>query len=201
MNKKVLLMILDGWGIARDSKVSAIDQAKTPFIDSLYVKYSNTTLSASGLDVGLPDGQMGNSEVGHMNIGSGRIVFQDLVRLNNAIKNDGFSNNKEFIKAIKYLSKTKKSLHLIGLLSKGGVHSHSDHLFEIIRKIKKLDIDNVFIHAFMDGRDSSPNEGIKSIENLILSIKESKIKVKKVNKQKKSEDSMLFSIVSNILYP
>ena len=177
MNKKVLLMILDGWGIARDSKVSAIDQAKTPFIDSLYVKYSNTTLSASGLDVGLPDGQMGNSEVGHMNIGSGRIVFQDLVRLNNAIKNDGFSNNKEFIKAIKYLSKTKKSLHLIGLLSKGGVHSHSDHLFEIIRKIKKLDIDNVFIHAFMDGRDSSPNEGIKSIENLILSIKESKIKL------------------------
>ena len=177
MNKKVLLMILDGWGISKDPKVSAIDHAKTPFIDSLYNNYSNTTLSASGLDVGLPKGQMGNSEVGHMNIGSGRIVLQDLVRLNNEIENDKFSKNKEWLDIVNYVKQNKKPLHIMGLLSKGGVHSHSDHLFETIRIIKQLDIDNVFIHAFMDGRDDSPNEGVKSIENLILSIKNSKIKL------------------------
>jgi len=177
MNKKVLLMILDGWGIAEDSRISAIDQAKTPFIDSLYNKYSNTTLNASGSNVGLPHGQMGNSEVGHMTIGSGRIVAQDLVRLNNEIKNDNISKNLEFKKAIQYSFQNKKSLHLIGLLSKGGVHSHSDHLFEFIRIINELNIDNVFIHAFMDGRDTSPSDGINSVKKLNSLINSTKIKL------------------------
>ena len=127
MNKKVLLMILDGWGKGKESSISAIDKANTPFIDSLYMDYSNSELSASGKDVGLPDGQMGNSEVGHMNLGAGRVIFQDLVRLNNEIESNNFSDNKEFINCINYLKKTKKSLHLLGLLSDGGVHSHCNH--------------------------------------------------------------------------
>ena len=131
MNKKVLLMILDGWGKGKESSISAIDKANTPFIDSLYIDYSNSELSASGKDVGLPDGQMGNSEVGHMNLGAGRVIFQDLVRLNNEIANNNFSKNKEFINCINYLNKTKKSLHLLGLLSDGGVHSHYGHLFHL----------------------------------------------------------------------
>ncbi len=177
MNKKVLLMILDGWGKGKDSNISAIDKANTPFIDSLYKDYSNSELSASGKDVGLPDGQMGNSEVGHMNLGAGRVIFQDLVRLNEEIENNNFSKNKEFVNCIDYLKKTKKSLHLLGLLSDGGVHSHLDHLFHIIKILKKTKIENVFIHSFLDGRDTSPKKGIEFVEKLSFLIKDSKIRL------------------------
>tara|TARA_Y100000590_G_C15674850_1_gene997595 strand:- start:397 stop:1893 length:1497 start_codon:yes stop_codon:yes gene_type:complete len=170
-------MILDGWGKGKDSNISAIDKANTPFIDSLYKDYSNSELSASGKDVGLPDGQMGNSEVGHMNLGAGRVIFQDLVRLNEEIENNNFSKNKEFVNCIDYLKKTKKSLHLLGLLSDGGVHSHLDHLFHIIKILKKTKIENVFIHSFLDGRDTSPKKGIEFVEKLSFLIKDSKIRL------------------------
>ena len=177
MNKKVLLMILDGWGKGTDSSVSAIDKANTPFIDSLYKDYPNSELSASGKDVGLPDGQMGNSEVGHMNLGAGRVIFQDLVRLNKEMESNSFSKNKEFNNCINYLNKTKKSLHLLGLLSNGGVHSHQDHLFHIVNILKKMKMENVFIHSFLDGRDASPKKGIDFFEKLSFLIKGSKIRL------------------------
>ena len=177
MNKKVLLMILDGWGKGKDSSVSAIDKANTPFIDSLYKDYPNSELSASGKDVGLPDGQMGNSEVGHMNLGAGRVIFQDLVRLNKEMESNSFSKNKEFNNCINYLNKTKKSLHLLGLLSNGGVHSHQDHLFHIVNILKKMKMENVFIHSFLDGRDASPKKGIDFFEKLSFLIKGSKIRL------------------------
>jgi 2,3-bisphosphoglycerate-independent phosphoglycerate mutase len=128
MNKKVLLMILDGWGIAKNTKVSAIDHAKTPYINSLYEKYPHSKLEASGLAVGLPAGQMGNSEVGHMNIGAGRVVYQDLVRVNKAVEEKELDKNVVLLEALAYAKKSGKSFHLIGLLSDGGVHSHIEHL-------------------------------------------------------------------------
>src|SRR5688572_13732318 len=128
MNKKVLLMILDGWGISKNKKVSAVDQANTPFMDSLYPAYPNSYLEASGLAVGLPEGQMGNSEVGHMNIGAGRIVYQDLVRINKAIEEKEIDNNPVLQEAITYAKNKGKNFHLIGLVSDGGVHSHIEHL-------------------------------------------------------------------------
>ena len=128
MNKKVILMILDGWGKSPDPKVSAIDQANTPFIDSLYQKYPNAQLRTDGLNVGLPEGQMGNSEVGHMNIGSGRIVLQDLLKINESIEKGKFHTKEQFQDIISYSKKNSSNIHLIGLLSDGGVHSHIDHL-------------------------------------------------------------------------
>src|SRR6187455_355719 len=128
MNKKVLLMILDGWGIAKNKAVSAIDNAKTPFINSLYPKYAHSKLEASGLAVGLPQGQMGNSEVGHMNIGAGRVVYQDLVRVNKAIAEHELDENPVLNDAFAYAAKNNKNVHLVGLLSDGGVHSHIEHL-------------------------------------------------------------------------
>ena len=122
--KKVLLMILDGWGIATNKEVSAIDKANTPYVDSLYSKYSHCRLQASALAVGLPEGQMGNSEVGHMNIGAGRIVYQDLVKINRAIEDGSMAENKALNEAIQYATENNKTLHLIGVVSVGGVHSH-----------------------------------------------------------------------------
>src|SRR3989337_2399096 len=124
MNKKVLLMILDGWGIAKNKKVSAVDQANTPFIDSLYPKYPHSKLEASGLAVGLPEGQMGNSEVGHMNIGAGRVVYQDLVRINKAVEEKELDTNQTLLEAFDYATTNIKNVHFIGLVSDGGVHSH-----------------------------------------------------------------------------
>ncbi len=123
MNKKVILIILDGWGIATDKSVSAVDKAKTPFMDSLYGKYVNSTLEASGLAVGLPEGQMGNSEVGHMNIGAGRVVYQDLVKINKAAEEGTLAKEKELVAAFDYAKKEGKKIHFIGLVSDGGVHS------------------------------------------------------------------------------
>src|SRR5450432_614004 len=132
MNKKVMLMILDGWGIAKNSKVSAVDAAKTPYIRSLFASFPHSTLEASGLAVGLPLGQMGNSEVGHMNIGAGRVVYQDLVRVNKAIEEKELDENPVLLDAIRYAKTNSKAFHLIGLVSDGGVHSHLEHLKGII---------------------------------------------------------------------
>ncbi len=152
-------MILDGWGIAKNLKVSAIDHAKTPYINSLYKKYPHSKLEASGLAVGLPAGQMGNSEVGHMNIGAGRVVYQDLVRVNKAVEEKELDTNPILLEALEYAKKNNKSIHLIGLLSDGGVHSHIDHLKGLCTIAHNHKLKNVFIHAFMDGRDTDPKGG------------------------------------------
>lgn len=166
MNKKVILLILDGWGIATNKKVSAIDAADTPFMDSISKKYPKSTLEASGLAVGLPEGQMGNSEVGHMNIGAGRVVYQDLVKISNAVKDGSIGENKTFGDAITYAKENDKAIHLIGLLSDGGVHSHIDHLKGLLTALRQEDCHNVFVHAFTDGRDTDPKGGVQYVEDL-----------------------------------
>lgn len=163
-------MILDGWGIAKNKKVSAVDQAKTPFIDSLYGKYSNSKLEASGLAVGLPEGQMGNSEVGHMNIGAGRVVYQDLVRINKALKDGELKENEVLSTAFEYALKNKKNIHFLGLLSDGGVHSHIDHLKGLISIAHERGVRNLFVHAFMDGRDTDPKSGLLFLKDLVAHL-------------------------------
>jgi 2,3-bisphosphoglycerate-independent phosphoglycerate mutase len=172
MNKKVLLMILDGWGIATKKSVSAIDQAKTPFINSLYQKYPHSKLEASGLAVGLPAGQMGNSEVGHMNIGAGRVVYQDLVRVNKAIEEHELDTNPVLLEAFDYAKKNNKKVHFIGLLSDGGVHSHIEHLKGLLTIAAKNKVSKLFVHAFTDGRDTDPKGGIEYIKNLLAHLKQ-----------------------------
>ena len=166
MNKKVLLMILDGWGIPKDPKVSAIDAAKTPYIHSLYQKYPHSTLQASGLAVGLPEGQMGNSEVGHMNIGAGRVVYQDLVRINKAVEEKELDHNSTLLDAFAYAKANGKSVHLIGLVSDGGVHAHINHLKGLCTIAKNNHVEKLFIHAFTDGRDTDPKSGLGFIRDL-----------------------------------
>lgn len=159
-------MILDGWGIAKNLKVSAIDQAKTPYINSLYQKYPHSKLEASGLAVGLPAGQMGNSEVGHMNIGAGRVVYQDLVRVNKAIEEKELDQNQVLFDAVQYAKANNKSFHLIGLVSDGGVHSHLEHLKGLITILNNHQLQNVFVHAFTDGRDTDPKGGLGYLTDL-----------------------------------
>jgi 2,3-bisphosphoglycerate-independent phosphoglycerate mutase len=171
MNKKVLLMILDGWGIATRKEVSAIDQAKTPFVSSLYGKYAHSKLEASGLAVGLPAGQMGNSEVGHMNIGAGRVVYQDLVRVNKAIEEHELDNNEVLLSAFDYAKKNNKTVHLIGLVSDGGVHSHIDHLKGLITIAYQKGIKDLSVHAFTDGRDTDPKGGLQYLTDLTNHLK------------------------------
>ena len=166
MDKKVLLMILDGWGIATNPAVSAIDKAKTPFVDSLYTKYPHATLEASGLAVGLPEGQMGNSEVGHMNIGAGRVVYQDLVKINQAVANGELNTHPVLASAFAKTKAANKKAHFIGLVSDGGVHAHIDHLKGLCDAAKFHGMEKVFIHAFTDGRDTDPKGGIKYLEDL-----------------------------------
>lgn len=166
MNKRVLLMILDGWGLSTNPEVSAIDQAKTPFVDSLFAEYSHSKLEASGLKVGLPVGQMGNSEVGHMNIGAGRIVFQDLVKINNAVVDGSILENQVLNKAFDLALNANKKVHFIGLLSDGGVHSHINHLKGLTAMAAEKGLKDVFIHAFTDGRDTDPKGGIQYINEL-----------------------------------
>jgi 2,3-bisphosphoglycerate-independent phosphoglycerate mutase len=166
MSKKVLLMILDGWGIATKLKVSAIDNAQTPYINGLYQKYPHSKLEASGLAVGLPVGQMGNSEVGHMNIGAGRVVYQDLVRINKAVEERELDNNPTLVEAFEYAKKNNKSVHLIGLVSDGGVHSHTEHLKGLCTIAKNQQVKNLFIHAFTDGRDTDPKGGLTYLTDL-----------------------------------
>jgi 2,3-bisphosphoglycerate-independent phosphoglycerate mutase len=166
MNKKVILMILDGWGKSPDPKVSAIDNAQTPFIDGLYKKYPNASLRTDGLNVGLPEGQMGNSEVGHMNLGAGRIVYQDLVKINLAVKNKTLQEEKVLKNAFEYAKTNDKSVHLLGLVSDGGVHSHIKHLFGLIDAANNYGLKDVFVHAFTDGRDVDPKSGYGFISEL-----------------------------------
>ncbi|HLW31930.1 MAG TPA: 2,3-bisphosphoglycerate-independent phosphoglycerate mutase [Aequorivita sp.] len=166
MNKKVLLMILDGWGITQDPSVSAIAQAQTPFIDSLYKKYPHAQLLTHGMNVGLPDGQMGNSEVGHMNLGAGRIVYQDLAKINMAVEKGTLNKEPELQKAFDYAKINHKKVHFIGLVSNGGVHSHIDHLKGLLSAAQAEHIQNVYVHAFTDGRDVDPHSGKGFIEEL-----------------------------------
>lgn len=166
MNKKVLLLILDGWGITQDPKVSAIAQANTPFIDSLYKNYPHSQLRTDGMNVGLPEGQMGNSEVGHMNLGAGRIVYQDLVKINLAVKNNTLADEPVLKKAFSYAKKNHKNIHFLGLLSNGGVHSHINHLKELISVAHQENLKNVYVHAFTDGRDVDPKSGIGFISEI-----------------------------------
>ena len=148
MNKKVILMILDGWGKSPDPKVSAIDNANTQFIDSLYTKYGHASLRTDGLHVGLPEGQMGNSEVGHMNLGAGRIVYQDLAKINLAVTNDTFKDETVLKNALEYAKTNQKAVHILGLVSDGGVHSHINHLYGLLDVIEAHGIEKSFIHAF-----------------------------------------------------
>ncbi|MFB9057958.1 2,3-bisphosphoglycerate-independent phosphoglycerate mutase [Mariniflexile ostreae] len=159
MNKKAILMILDGWGKSPDPKVSAIDNANTPFIDSLYTKYPSASLRTDGLHVGLPEGQMGNSEVGHMNLGAGRIVYQDLVKVNLAVENKTLHDEKVLVDAFDYAKKNNKDVHFLGLLSDGGVHSHINHLIGLVEAANDFGLKNTYIHAFTDGRDVDPKSG------------------------------------------
>lgn len=164
-------MILDGWGIATNKNVSAVDQAKTPFMDSLYKKYPHSKLEASGLAVGLPEGQMGNSEVGHMNIGAGRVVYQDLVRINKALQETELDNNSVLLEAFEYARKNGKSVHFMGLLSDGGVHSHIEHLKGLIDIADRQGVQKLFVHAFMDGRDTDPKGGLGYLKDLLDHMK------------------------------
>lgn len=167
MAKKALLMILDGWGIGAHGKGDVIFQTPTPFMDSLSANYPNSQLLASGENVGLPDGQMGNSEVGHLNIGAGRIVYQDLVKINRACADGSILKNPEVVSAFSYAKETGKKVHLMGLTSNGGVHSSLDHLFKLIEIGKEYGVAaNTFVHCFMDGRDTDPKSGKGFIEQL-----------------------------------
>lgn len=167
MAKKALLMILDGWGIGSHGKGDVIFQTPTPFIDSLNAKYPHSQLLACGENVGLPDGQMGNSEVGHLNIGAGRIVYQDLVKINRACADGSILDNPEIQAAYSYAKENGKGLHLMGLTSTGGVHSSLDHLFKLVDIAKEYGISrNTFVHCFMDGRDTDPKSGKGFIEQL-----------------------------------
>lgn len=178
--KKVLLMILDGWGIAKNKEVSAVDKANTPFIDSLYTKYPHSKLDASGLAVGLPEGQMGNSEVGHMNIGAGRVVYQDLVRVNKALQDGELSSNPVLNEAFEYALSNNKQMHFIGLVSDGGVHSHLDHLKGLCRIASEKGLNEFYIHAFMDGRDTDPNAGYGYLKELQTTLNQSGGKIASV---------------------
>ena len=180
MSEKVILMIMDGWGIGDKSNKSAIHKAKTPFYDNSLNQYPHSKLSASGEDVGLPSGQMGNSEVGHMNIGAGRIVDQDLIRLNKSLSNDGIKNNKDFLYAVDYAIKHESTFHLTGLFSDGGVHSHSNHLFLILDYLKKTSLSKISLHLFTDGRDCSPKESYNQIAKLISYIDGTNISIASV---------------------
>ena len=177
MNKKVILMILDGWGNSPDPKVSAIDHANTPFIDSLYKKYPYATLRTDGLHVGLPEGQMGNSEVGHMNLGAGRIVYQDLVKVNLAVKNKTLNTEKVLVDAFDYAKTNNKDVHFLGLLSDGGVHSHITHLLGLIDAANDFGLKNTFVHAFTDGRDVDPKSGLEFLTQLENHIKNTNSKL------------------------
>ena len=166
MSKKALLMILDGWGIGDNQKDDVISQTATPYWDYLMASYPHSQLQASGENVGLPDGQMGNSEVGHLNIGAGRIVYQDLVKINRACADGSILKNKEVVSAFSYAKEQGKNVHFMGLTSNGGVHSSLDHLFTLCNIAKEYGIENTFIHCFMDGRDTDPRSGKGFIQQL-----------------------------------
>jgi len=164
--RKVILLILDGWGIGNKSKSDVIFNANTPYIDSLYKKYPHSQLLTCGENVGLPDGQMGNSEVGHLNIGAGRVVYQDLVRINKAIEDNSISQNETLVNAFKYAKEKNVAVHFIGLVSDGGVHSQDKHLYKLCDITKDYGLNKVFIHALTDGRDVDPRSGLGFVKQL-----------------------------------
>ena len=166
MSKKSVLVIMDGFGLAPDGNGNAIYQAKTPNLDALFQKYPKSKLSASGLDVGLPDGQMGNSEVGHTNIGAGRVVFQDLPKISKEIEEGKFFKNEAYVNALKAAKENGKSVHVMGLLSSGGVHSHINHIFAMLDMAKQFEIEHVYVHCFMDGRDVAPDSGLGFVKQM-----------------------------------
>ncbi len=165
-SEKVLLIIMDGWGHSPKPEVSAIEQANTPFIDQLYKQFPVSELITHSEDVGLPVGQMGNSEVGHMNIGAGRVVDQELLRINNAIRDKELEKNEVLLRSFFYAKENQKKVHFMGLVSHGGIHSHSNHLKALCDIAKQQEVPNVFIHAFTDGRDSDPKSGLQYIKEL-----------------------------------
>ena len=181
MSKKVILVIMDGWGLGQVAKADAIQHAHVPFVTSLYQQYPNTTLVTCGEEVGLPDGQMGNSEVGHLNLGAGRIVYQELQRINVAIKTGEFASQPTLLQSIRYAKENNKPLHLIGLVSDGGVHAHTAHLKALCDLCKAEGLTNVFIHAFTDGRDTDPKSGQCYIESLEIHLKKSVGKIASVS--------------------
>lgn len=202
---KTLLIILDGWGHGDKSKSDVIYNADTPFINSLYKKCPNSELLTDGEKVGLPDGQMGNSEVGHLNIGAGRIVDQDLVKINNACKDESISLNKSLNESFEYVNQNKSSLHLIGLVSDGGIHSHQNHLYKLCELANKKQVKNVYVHIFTDGRDCNPRSAKKFIQQLEKNLNGARIATvsgryyamdrdKRWSRIKKSYDAMVHSI-------
>lgn len=166
MSKKAILVIMDGWGLGKIKSADAIQNANVPFVSSLYAKYPNTTLVTCGEDVGLPEGQMGNSEVGHLNLGAGRIVYQELQRINVAVRDGSFAKNPVLLNSITRAKNNNATLHLIGLVSDGGVHSHINHLKAIVDICKAQGFPNVVIHAFTDGRDTDPKSGLAFVTDL-----------------------------------
>ena len=164
--KKVILVIMDGWGLGKNKSSDAIQNARVPFVSALYQQYPNTTLVTCGEAVGLPDGQMGNSEVGHLNLGAGRIVYQELQRINVAIRDGSFARNEALLASIREAKARTRPLHLLGLVSDGGVHSHINHLKALIDVCKQEKLQDVFIHAFTDGRDTDPKSGLGFIKEL-----------------------------------
>lgn len=170
--KPLALIIMDGLGLSDKEKGDAFKAADTPYINSLFAKYPDTTLGASGEYVGLPDGQMGNSEVGHLNLGAGRVVYQDYTRINKAVEEETLAENEVLNKAIANAKDNESPLHLVGLLSDGGVHSHMNHLFGLMRMAKRAGIEDLYIHAILDGRDTPPQSGKKYIKELENKIEE-----------------------------
>ena len=173
MGKKALLMILDGWGIGNHTKSDVIYSTPTPYWDSLLAKYPHSQLQASGENVGLPDGQMGNSEVGHLNIGAGRVLYQDLVKINKSIADKSILKNKEIVSAFTYAKESGKAIHFMGLTSDGGVHSSLEHLFALCDIAKEYGLEKVYLHCFMDGRDTDPKSGKGFIEEVEAHCKQS----------------------------
>lgn len=179
--KKVILVIMDGWGLGKVASSDAIQHSNAPFVKSLYLNYPNTTLVTCGEAVGLPDGQMGNSEVGHLNLGAGRIVYQELQRINVAVRDGSFAKNEVLLNAIRLAKKNNKPLHLLGLVSDGGVHSHTAHLKALVDVCKSEGLNDVFIHAFTDGRDTDPKSGLGFIKDLQAHLNKSTGKIASVS--------------------
>ncbi len=176
-HKKLALVILDGWGIGKKIDSDALAQAHTPVMDRLWAQYPHTTLTTFGEQVGLPEGQMGNSEVGHLNIGAGRVVYQELARINKAIREGSFQHHPVLLEAFRKARAEGRPVHFIGLLSDGGVHSHTAHLKALCRMAVEQEVPGAFVHAFMDGRDTDPKQGAHFLEDLIKSIDNQKVKL------------------------
>ena len=168
--KPVSLIILDGFGFSPAEKGNAVKAAKTPNIDKYFAQYPHNLIKCSGMDVGLPNGQMGNSEVGHTNIGAGRVVYQELTRITKAIEDGDFFTNEALVEAVENCKKNNSALHLMGLMSDGGVHSHNTHLYALLELAKRNNIEKVYVHCFLDGRDVPPTSGADFVADLEAEI-------------------------------